>query len=872
MGKVILVFCLFFTFNSFSQSEVSGVVTSIDGKSIVSASVIAKDTSNKILAYTSTSMQGSFELKLEIQNTVVLYINAIGYEKKSIEISKEYLSQNKTIEIQLLKREFEIKEVIIKKDLPIKIKKDTLVYDAKAFSQGNEKTIEDLLKKIPGINVLSDGTIKFGDQEIEKIMVEGDDFFEKGYSILTKNMPSSPLEKIEVYKNYSNNKLLKGIEKSNKVALNLKLKKESKNVLFGNVDLGSGFFSENKYDVKSNIMNFGIKHKIYITNNLNNIGIDNTSGIYNLHQSTLDDFNKLKLNNFTPLQSLNFGMLNFEAKRTNFNNLKFVSINDIFVLSKKSKIKFNIAFNADAKYFESATNTISYASNATYENNEIFYGRKKTNFIFTKLHYALDIGKNSALEYQIKYSMNKAKQSSDVYFNTVPIQQKLKDKNSIFNSEFKITQKINSKNIFTYNLNFNSETFPQNYFSDTNIFQNLIPISFTAFDQNTNQKRNNFGANVNLLAANTKQNIMTISLGAYSSYERLISNLEDLTSFQNNIAFQTQMLFFKFSYNYTFKKFSILAENQFNWFKNRSSNPQETIQDNKLFVNPNLNLNYTFNEKSKIYTTHSLNNSNVEVRNIPNNYIVSGFNTISDNKEIFTYVKNMQNLLGYNFSIPKKKISSNILLIYRKDFQYQSKDLSLFQNYNISSNIYLKNSENITVNVALEKYFRVISSNFKVTSNTTKSTYQKLFDTNNTIAVTNYNSYFGLELRSGFQGFFNYNLGSSWQNNKVTSVSINTFNSITSFLNLDFRFSNKLLISLRNENYFYNLQSHKNKYAFFDINTDYKISESLNINFTVTNLFNQNIFVTRNITDFEVSTFSYKLIPRFAMIKFEYRF
>jgi hypothetical protein len=58
--------------------------------------------------------------------------------------------------------------------------------------------VEDLLKRIPGLTVESDGTIKVGNQEVEKIMIEGDDFFERGYKLLTKNMPAKPIEKIEL--------------------------------------------------------------------------------------------------------------------------------------------------------------------------------------------------------------------------------------------------------------------------------------------------------------------------------------------------------------------------------------------------------------------------------------------------------------------------------------------------------------------------------------------------------------------------------------------------------------------------------------------------------------------------------------------------
>ena len=146
---------------------------------------------------------------------------------------------------------------------PITIKKDTIVFDAKSFLQGNELVVEDLLKKIPGLNVLTDGTIKIGNQEVEKVMIDGDDFFEKGYKIVTKNMPVNPIDKVEVYQNYSNNKHLKGIENSEKVALNLTLKEDAKRIWFGNIFGGYGLVSENRYEFRANLMNFGKKSKHY---------------------------------------------------------------------------------------------------------------------------------------------------------------------------------------------------------------------------------------------------------------------------------------------------------------------------------------------------------------------------------------------------------------------------------------------------------------------------------------------------------------------------------------------------------------------------------------------------------------------------------
>lgn len=85
--------------------------------------------------------------------------------------------------------------------------------------------------------------------------------FGKGYKILTKNMPVNPIDKIELLQKYSNNKHLKGIENSNKVALNLTLKEDFKRRWFGNVQAGHNIGALGRYEARSNLINFGNKSK-----------------------------------------------------------------------------------------------------------------------------------------------------------------------------------------------------------------------------------------------------------------------------------------------------------------------------------------------------------------------------------------------------------------------------------------------------------------------------------------------------------------------------------------------------------------------------------------------------------------------------------
>lgn len=323
MGKIkFTTLIIILTYNLNAQSKISGLVKNVKNELINSASVILRDNTGEILLYTYTDEFGRYNLKTDETGKLFLIISSFEYEQKENEILIEFKNQILTQNFILVAKTTVLKEVIIESKRQIKIKNDTIIFSADSFKQGNEQTVEDLLKKIPGLNIDANGTIKVGNQEVEKVMIDGDDIFEKGYKILTKNMPVNPIDKIELYQNYSNNKHLKDIENSNKVALNLTLKEDAKRIWFGNMQVAYGLILENRYKLGSNLMNFGKKNKYYFLTNFNNIGEDATGEINNLirpkrfnEPASIGDDQSVN-----SLLGLGFETPNLKQKRTNLNN------------------------------------------------------------------------------------------------------------------------------------------------------------------------------------------------------------------------------------------------------------------------------------------------------------------------------------------------------------------------------------------------------------------------------------------------------------------------------------------------------------------------------------------------------------------------
>jgi hypothetical protein len=181
MGKIKLFafFYIIFSINNicYAQTIIEGYVTDVETSKGVFASVVLKDEQGKIITYTNTKNEGYFELKTLSKGVFNLNVSSLSYEAQSKKI--EITSNAKIKENFILKPKTTLlEEVVIQSRRPITVKIDTIVFDAKSFLQGNEQVVEDLLKKIPGLNVLTDGTIKIGNQEVEKVMIDGDDFFE----------------------------------------------------------------------------------------------------------------------------------------------------------------------------------------------------------------------------------------------------------------------------------------------------------------------------------------------------------------------------------------------------------------------------------------------------------------------------------------------------------------------------------------------------------------------------------------------------------------------------------------------------------------------------------------------------------------------
>ena len=154
--------------------------------------------------------------------------------------------------------------------VPIKISKDTIEYNADAFNVQPNEAVEDLLKKLPGVEVDQDGNIQAQGEDVERVLVDGKEFFGTDPKMATKNLPADAVDKVKVYDRLSDMAEFSGIDDGERQkTINLELKEDKKKGVFGNLEGGYG--TDNHYNAKASINRFTTKSQLSFLGMGNNI-------------------------------------------------------------------------------------------------------------------------------------------------------------------------------------------------------------------------------------------------------------------------------------------------------------------------------------------------------------------------------------------------------------------------------------------------------------------------------------------------------------------------------------------------------------------------------------------------------------------------
>ncbi|MBC6112414.1 outer membrane beta-barrel protein [Pedobacter fastidiosus] len=274
IAPLLLVFATSIAFAQ-TKTSVKGIIADFDSKAPLEfatvAIVNAKDTT--LISYTLTDKNGAFKLAgIAIDKPTKIIVSYVGYttHRQILNLKKDVIEDFKTIYLQ----GNHLDEVVIKGERsPVVIKKDTIEFNTEAFKTRPNAVVEELLKKLPGVQVNVDGSILVNGKSISKLLIDGKEFFGTDPKVATKNLDADMVDKIQVYDDRENDPDHLVSETQVSKIINLKLKSKIKKSTLGKIYGGAG--SRDRYEVGGILSNFRDTLQVSViglANNLNKTG------------------------------------------------------------------------------------------------------------------------------------------------------------------------------------------------------------------------------------------------------------------------------------------------------------------------------------------------------------------------------------------------------------------------------------------------------------------------------------------------------------------------------------------------------------------------------------------------------------------------
>lgn len=276
MKKLLLsIFLIAISLSSFGQ-RFTGIVQDTSGAPVIMAGVaVLRPADSTMASFGITGNEGQFETTPVANGTYIFQVSFLGYETytKTVTVGEGGTPSNLGV-IKMAPQMNALSEVVINgQRIPVMINKDTVEYDASAFRVRADDNVEDLLKRLPGIEVDNDGTITAQGQEVQQVLVDGKEFFGGDPTVATKNIPADAVSSVQVYDRQSDDAMFSGVDDGERSkTINLELKEDHKKGYFGYVEGGAGAADDRiPYVAKGGVHRFTGTTRVSVLGNINNI-------------------------------------------------------------------------------------------------------------------------------------------------------------------------------------------------------------------------------------------------------------------------------------------------------------------------------------------------------------------------------------------------------------------------------------------------------------------------------------------------------------------------------------------------------------------------------------------------------------------------
>lgn len=864
---------------------ISGSILNNNNQPLTSANITLINESGVVLTYAISNDTGNYKMDISsVDSSANLFLEVLylGYKKERQQFSETISIYN----FKLTPDATLLDEVLIREKPLAERQGDTLKYNVSKFSKTEDRSIGDVLSRIPGINVSSDGKIYYNGESIENLYIHGDDLMAGKYGLASRVIRKEDIISVDVMRNHQPIKVLKDKVNSDKTSINLVLKDEDKFKLSAQAQLGAGL--PEQYNVALTPILLNKKVKI-----LNQIAVNNSGIDYRRYFKQLGDRNFISnLQSDKIAFSLSQGTVNnpdLPSEDYYINNSASINLNNLYTFKNDLKVRLNIQGLIDK-------NTLSYENQLTnYTANDTIVFDERQNLINKPqiLQSSINVMKNHKnffFNNNLKINVSKNDDSSRLNFNDDAFSQNLSQNEFMISNDFNYIPKLSTKGIAEirllteYNIKDDKLNLRDGYqfpISQNEDYENVVqridiptfymdgylsyklPTSTIKQDYRLGYTRENREFNSNLLF-NTANGSFIYDGDAGNSLNWKKSNYYFISDFgieTKKISASLNLPIFYQSINY--------SQNEYNLNKTETD----------FFFNPNLNFQYVFSVEKRLDFSYSHNTNFGDISQVFRGVVLQNYRSLlsnnadlqrsdSDTFRLKYTLENSAELMFINGGITYRTSKTNNILSSTIEDNIIQSELLPFRN----------KQNNLTLDLGFSKYLFAFKTKFSLNTQLSQSTFENIINDNLVPFKSN-----GIVLSSNFSKSFlgiftlDYNPRANWNFSKLESGDQSL--SVESISYKMSRFEQNLNITVTpakewnmklNSNYISINQNGFNSNNYFLLNLNFKHSlknDKFELGIDVTNLFDIDEYRLYSISDNQQINSNFQLRGRMIIAR-----
>lgn len=880
MNQLYLLLCLFCFCTYGSAQTASKIKIHIDGKvidsknksSIPYATVrLLNPSDSTYIQGNITDTKGEFNLSTSSFTKLIIEVSYIGYKSSYKLITAEAEKSSISLgDILLEENAFELKEAVIEAKTPdILVKGDTIEYNAGAYTSQVNDVLQDIVKKIPGIEIDDSGNITANGKPVKKILVDGKEFFDNDIAMALSNLPANMIKKLQLFKEESEKAKITGFKDINPdQVLNVVVKDELKQSIFGNGRAGYG--SNDKYEIKGMSNYMRNDNQLSMVVDLSNV---NTSE-YGMNNEGIDKNKNIGINFYN--QSTQKFKIGGNIRYTNNDNLIESKSNTQTFLSSGDRFSEQNSTSQNKREGMNTGLNISWLPDSLttiYFRSYISLNRIHNNQHSDQLSYVVEKDTTDG------YSVNRTTGDGLNINNNLTFGRKLNNKGRTISLELsQIYRKDNSKGKNYSETNYTGanpqKIIDQRIKTDSHSDNYSIGLTYVEPLEKDNSLQLSYS-----LESNTSKRIKDTRKkdenGDYTQIDSAYTRTTKNTFITQNIGlnFQSQKEKYNYMIGFTIMPYSSRSK------VNLGDTIIEDLKQNVINYSPSFNFSYTPNTNTNLDINYSGSTSQ------PSAYQLSADTTIINALSKYYGNPDLKTSYSNNLSVfyQKSDFEKNRFLMLTGNFNYTFNSIENYTNIDDqgnSSSTYRNVDGNMGAGLGIIYNTPLRNKKLSINTNTYTNYYRNVGYMNAEKTVTN-----NIVLTEQFTFKFTATKIEAAINANIThNIAKNSLTNADERNTTTYGFTNNLLVKLPWD---LSIQSNISYSRFAGYENDFKKSECLwnvslaklfmkdkkgSIKFQVFDLLNDRNNLNRLVTSNFVSDTRTNTVSRYFMLSFAYRF